>query len=253
MADPLTLTTGPIWAALNLDYAYHSFSHVGLFYSGPNGHLPNLDFLNAASHILKHSGIPVILHDHLHTADLAPPRFLPKWADSDLVRKYDRSATNLVRQLAYGASGRVSGPEGVWGRYRIDAVTFFGVPAEGPHGFHSLGRAVESTLRSLNNLLERFHQSFFLYLMTSVETFVAVGNYLAAPVLVSAGMTVTGLSMWSAAAKGEGGRIRRRPVVGAVGVIVVTHSIGAGLVHIVATSEPSTVVAVSHGKLHCTN
>jgi hypothetical protein len=25
-------------------------------------------------------------------------------------------------------------------RYRIDAITLFGLPAEGPHGFHSLGK-----------------------------------------------------------------------------------------------------------------
>ena len=249
-AEPLSLTTGPIWAALNLDYAYHSFSHIGLFYEGPNGHLPNLDFLNAASHILKHTGIPVLLHDDLNTAELRPARFVPGWLDSDVVRKYERSAANLVRQLTYGAAGRVSGPEGVYGRYRIDGLTFFAVPAEGPHGFHALGRAAESTLRSLNNLLERFHQSFFLYLMTSVETFIAVGNYLAAPILVSAGMTITGLSMWSDAAEGDAGRKRRRPIGAALGIIAVTHAIGAGLLQVVAMSEPAEVLKVSLWSTH---
>ena len=72
----------------------------------------------------------------------------------------------------------------MFGRFRIDGVAIFGVPAEGPHGFYAMGRyvsdstpnkwpflmdvdafsTVESTMRSLNNLLERFHQSFFLYL-----------------------------------------------------------------------------------------
>lgn len=31
-ADPLPLTTGPIWAAVNLDYPHHSFSHIGLYF-----------------------------------------------------------------------------------------------------------------------------------------------------------------------------------------------------------------------------
>lgn len=60
-------------------------------------------------------------------------------------------------------------------------------------------RATESTFRSLNNLLERFHQSFFLYIMTSIDSFVAVGNYLAAPILVGAAFTVQGLLTWSSA------------------------------------------------------
>lgn len=32
VAEPLELTTGPIWAALNLDYPHHSFSHIGIHY-----------------------------------------------------------------------------------------------------------------------------------------------------------------------------------------------------------------------------
>lgn len=31
-ADPLELTSGVIWTALNIDYAGHSFSHLGLFF-----------------------------------------------------------------------------------------------------------------------------------------------------------------------------------------------------------------------------
>lgn len=84
--------------------------------------------------------------------------------------------------------------------------------------------AVEATFRSLNNLLERFHQSFFLYIMTSVETFITVGNYLAAPILVGAGLTINGLELWaSAGAK----HVSRSQATGrAVVVIGATHAIG---------------------------
>ena len=30
--ERLPLTTGPIWAAINLDYPHHSFSHIGLYF-----------------------------------------------------------------------------------------------------------------------------------------------------------------------------------------------------------------------------
>jgi glycosylphosphatidylinositol transamidase len=77
-------------------------------------------------------------------------------------------------------------------------------------GFSARIRAVESTFRSLNNLLERFHQSFFLYIMTSIDSFIAVGNYLAAPILIGAALTIQGLISWADSTK----KTRRaRPVL----------------------------------------
>lgn len=110
-------------------------------------------------------------------------------------------------------------------------------------------RAVESTFRSLNNLLERFHQSFFLYLMTSVDSFISVGNYLAAPVLVSAGMTVMGLTVWSESGglpksatglKSGGVEVRwRKPVGKALAVMAATHGIGVGLLMLGMRLDPT--------------
>jgi len=39
-------------------------------------------------------------------------------------------------------------------------------------------RLIEGVIRSINNLLEKFHQSFFLYLLTSPGKFVSVGVYM---------------------------------------------------------------------------
>lgn len=105
--------------------------------------MPNLDLVNSASKILHHTGIPPLLHTYDPKSESpAIGRFaasLPEVARKE-VEKYWRSAANLFRQVALGADGRVLGPEGSFGRYRIDAITLFGVPAEGPHGFHALGR-----------------------------------------------------------------------------------------------------------------
>lgn len=38
--------------------------------------------------------------------------------------------------------------------------------------------ALEGILRSLNNLLERFHQSFFFYLRPDTDRFVSIGKYI---------------------------------------------------------------------------
>lgn len=110
---------------------------------GVNGHLPNLDLVNSASKILHHTGIPPLLHTYDPKSKVLAIESLvaglPESARKE-VETYWHSAANLFRQVALGADGRVLGPEGSFGRYRIDAITLFGVPAEGPHGFHALGR-----------------------------------------------------------------------------------------------------------------
>lgn len=39
-------------------------------------------------------------------------------------------------------------------------------------------RVIEGVLRSLNNLLERLHQSFFLYLLPATDRYVSIGLYM---------------------------------------------------------------------------
>ncbi|BGP58138.1 Glycosyl phosphatidyl inositol protein transamidase complex subunit [Rhodotorula sphaerocarpa] len=238
MSSALPLTTGPIWAAVDLDYPHHSFSHIGLYFEGANGRLPNLDLVNSASRILHHIGVPPLLHTYNPSDDSSlvnqVAAGLPSTAQGE-AREYLHHAANLFRQVALSADGRVAGPEGSFGRYRIDAITLFGVPAEGPHGFHVLGRTIESLTRSLNNLLERLHASGFLYLMTSVDTFISATNYLAAPLLIGAGLTIDGLLTWSKAGGAAG---RERPVLTVVGLLAVVLLVGAAELAVVTRLDP---------------
>ncbi|TNY19340.1 GPI-anchor transamidase [Rhodotorula diobovata] len=214
--------------------SYHGYQQS----KGANGNLPNLDFINSASRILRGTNIPTLLHSHDPAVSSPLPRFLAAlpFARHPEVQHYAHAARNLLHQVALSADGRILGPEGAFGKYRIDAITLHGVPAEGPHGFHSLGRAIESLFRSLNNLLERFHQSFFLYLMTSVDSFVAVGNYLAAPILLGAGLTIQGLMTWAEAAAGAQGA---RPLKRAVGVLGAAAAAGAAQLRLVEAVDPT--------------
>jgi len=59
-----------------------------------------------------------------------------------------------------------------------------------------IGSIMESTLRAINNLLERFHASFFFYLLPHPGWFHKIGSYLPAAILIGAGMTIEGLQMW---------------------------------------------------------
>jgi hypothetical protein len=77
-------------------------------------------------------------------------------------------------------------------------------PSDGAYQHHSSSRlltaqpfsTVESTLRTMNNLLERLHASFFFYIMTTPSTFLKIGSYLPSVVLVAASLMFGGLREW---------------------------------------------------------
>lgn len=99
----------------------------------------------------------------------------------------------------------------------------------------------------MNNLLERLHASFFFYLFVGTTTFMKIGSFLPAPVLVSTAMLFGGMGAWAAArwTKEErmAGKIedgspeenwveRSRPIVPALFVIIYTHALGAVLFYL---------------------
>ncbi|PLW07375.1 hypothetical protein PCANC_26155 [Puccinia coronata f. sp. avenae] len=195
--QPVDLKTGSIWAALNIDFPFHSFSHIAIDYEGINGQLPNLDLINTVAHIVRWTGsCPITIHDE--PLEPSYPGYLP---DHPQVQSYMQAGRTILKQMAHGIMGSPSGPEGLFGTYRIDAIALFAHPADGPHGFHTMGNIVESSLRSLNNLLERLHQSFFLYLLQSEARFLSVAMYLIVPLLIGVGLTIRGLAKWSLASK----------------------------------------------------
>lgn len=141
----------------------------------------------------------------------------------------------------------------------------------GPHGFHSLGRSVissicplqeglvtyikyrvvESTLRTANNLLERLHASFFFYIMTGPTTFLKIGSFLPSAVIISVAMMFAGLYEWVNAGWALDGAssekddkegttkpkwIRRpRPVLHALCIVIATHVLGVALFCVMST------------------
>jgi len=139
-------------------------------------------------------------------------------------------------------------------QFRIDSITLHAVPASGPHGFHAIGRIVESTLRTTNNLLERLHASFFFYILTSPDSFLKIGSYLPSAVLISVALMLGGLSLWVSAAwvrddeekldqKTRGVLVssvteekwikRKRPVLTVLGIMLATHALGALLFFVI--------------------
>ncbi|KAG0699646.1 Gaa1-like protein [Suillus ampliporus] len=254
--DPLEHTSGVIWTALNIDYSSHSFSHLGVFHEGLNGRLPNQDLINSFRLISHYtSGVPMTVYDHFEPTDLVDQwteqSILPSWVatfirQSPQLQQYGYRARNVVRHIGYQARGMCSGVHGLMHQFRIDAITVFAVPADGPHGFHALGRIVESTLRTMNNLLERLHASFFFYILTSPGTFMKIGKFLPSAILVSVAMLFKGLGEWvnagwvcevsEASVKGDETdkpspakdtwKNRRRPLLSALIIVIATHVLG---------------------------
>ncbi|QRV85879.1 GPI transamidase component GAA1 [Ceratobasidium sp. AG-Ba] len=264
ITDRLELLSGVIWTALCIDYPGHSFSHLGVYFEGLNGRLPNQDLINSALKIARDSnGISVLAYDTLdylrtdYPWDRAPwvrtiwpyvPKPVQKLINHPETKLFENRAGIVARGMAWQASGRPSGVHGLFHQYRIDAITLYARPSHGPHGFYALGKVIESTTRTMNNLLERLHASFFFYVLTSAQSFVKIGGYLPAAVIMSVAMTLGGLALWvqagwsqthikdtqvnlssveKLAAAPEGQTRRSRPVVDTIVLMGCTHGLGA--------------------------
>ncbi|VVT47440.1 uncharacterized protein SAPINGB_P001712 [Magnusiomyces paraingens] len=166
-------TAGSIEAAIVLDYPAKSdyFDEIEITYEGLNGQLPNLDLFNTAVLIAGHENLRTVVQNmntvnYLHYITRAKILF-----------------RGILAQLSAGL-GPGPGSETFSG-WRINAITLRARGSKGPADITTFGRVAESTLRSINNLLEHFHQSFFFFLLLSPRNFVSIGTYLPAAIALA--------------------------------------------------------------------
>lgn len=176
----LSIKSGALQGAVVIDYPFdHRFESIHIVYDGINGQLPNLDLFNTVVSIAGgQMGIGVSLQQ--------------MWKHTDSYR--DRLHTMLRGMLRQGL-GHASGPHSSFIPYHVDAVTLqpFG---DGWQDEMAMGRVIESTFRSLNNLLEHLHQSFFFYLLMQANRFVSIGTYLPSAMLVAVNFTIMAMALW---------------------------------------------------------
>ncbi|KAL8942002.1 MAG: hypothetical protein Q9211_001576 [Gyalolechia sp. 1 TL-2023] len=179
-AASLPLKSGALQAAVVVDNALdHKFESLHIVYDGINGQLPNLDLFNTAAHIASgQMGISVSLQR--------------MWKHGNGYR--DRLQTMLRGMVSQGL-GHTSGPHSSFIPYHVDAITLQAV-GNGWQDEMVMGRCVESTFRSLNNLMEHFHQSFFFYLLMQAQRFVSIGTYLPSAMLVAVSFTIMAIALW---------------------------------------------------------
>ncbi|ETN45408.1 uncharacterized protein HMPREF1541_09239 [Cyphellophora europaea CBS 101466] len=181
----LPLKSGALQGAVGIDFPFeHRFESFSVAYDGVNGQLPNLDLFNTAVSIASgQMGIGASIQGQ------------EQWARKEHYSEWK----NRVRVLGCGmvsqAVGQSTGPHSVFMPYHIDAVTLTAI-GDGWQDEMAFGRTIESITRSLNNLLEKLHQSFFFYLLMQSNRFVSIGTYLPSAMAVAAAYTVMAIYLW---------------------------------------------------------
>ena len=180
LVAPLPLKSGALQGVVVVDNALdHRFESLHIVYDGINGQLPNLDLFNTAVSIASGQlGIGVSLQR--------------MWKHDD---SYPERLQTMLRGMVSQGLGHSSGPHSSFIPYHVDAITLQAV-GDGWQDEMAMGRCVESIFRSLNNLLEHFHQSFFFYLLMQADRFVSIGTYLPSAMLVAVNFTIMAIALW---------------------------------------------------------
>ena len=176
----LPLKSGALQGAVILDYPFsRRFESIHIVYDGINGQLPNLDLVNTAAAIAgSQMGIGMSIQQ--------------MWKHDD---KYKDRLRTMLRGMFSQALGQASGPHSCFVPYHVDAITLQAV-GDGWQDEMAMGRTIESIFRSLNNLLEHFHQSFFFYLLMHPKRFVSIGTYLPSAMLIAGNFTIMAIALW---------------------------------------------------------
>ncbi|KAL9256949.1 Glycosylphosphatidylinositol anchor attachment 1 protein-like protein [Drosera capensis] len=198
----------------------HAEDTLGMYAEASNGQMPNLDLINVVNYLAVHrEGMRVeveMLWSLMNSKCLrmfgqvielvgnVARSLNPQWRFGIPVADYVEGAATLASSLHAQALGIPTGPHGAFRDYQIDAVTLVISPkvsvnsnAKQREFLSRSGRLVEGVVRSVNNLLEKFHQSFFLYLLTGPSKFVSVGVYMIPFALLIAPLPLMAASLYA--------------------------------------------------------
>lgn len=193
---------------------------LNIYAEASNGQMPNLDLINIVNYLAVHrQGLRVKVEKVLTLLDSRWLEILgqifellgkvarslnPGWKFGISAADYIEGSATLASSLYYQALGIPTGPHGAFRDFQVDAITLEISPKVSPHNKarHNEfllrgGRLVEGVIRSINNLLEKFHQSFFLYMLTSPSKFVSVGVYMIAFALLVAPLPLVAASLYA--------------------------------------------------------
>lgn len=150
---------------------------------GSNGKLPNLDFFNTIIKICKTVQFKCSIDSEKSPKDFTHYSYNSERRDTG---NFAENLQNTIQMVFKQATGVPSSSHGEFLNYRIEALTISSVKdsklSENKKLFRQnvfkVTRIIEGTLRSLNNLLERFHQSFFFYILPSSNLYISIAMYM---------------------------------------------------------------------------
>ncbi|XP_033222343.1 glycosylphosphatidylinositol anchor attachment 1 protein [Belonocnema kinseyi] len=187
LSGDLSGRAGSIQAAVVLEMHAMKVTSIDVKVEGLNGQLPNLDLFNLAQNMIHKEEIRRTVQRRF---DFKSDNKFDKW----LYR-----GKTMASMIMSQATGVPTGNHGLFHRFGIEAITLEGFEktTSGPEAsFSKVGRVVESIVRSLNNLLERFHQSYFFYLLPSTDRYVSIGIYTLPFILMIATVFIKGFTIW---------------------------------------------------------
>ncbi|CAF1416038.1 unnamed protein product, partial [Didymodactylos carnosus] len=173
-ADSLPAHAGSIQAGLSLEFPSDKFYSIDLRFNGLNGQLANLDLINTLIQLCDKQSIPVTFN-YVYV-DLS--------TNEDAINYLLKSAKTLLLNLLTLSTGVSDGLHGQFLHYRVEMVTLFGslnkqhTYQHSPITIRAIENVLEGYIRSINNLLERFHQSFFFYYLINRRNFVSISAYI---------------------------------------------------------------------------
>uniref|UniRef100_A0A0B7B3S5 Uncharacterized protein n=1 Tax=Arion vulgaris TaxID=1028688 RepID=A0A0B7B3S5_9EUPU len=183
--------SGQIQAAINFELPLENVQYYNIKLEGLNGQLPNLDLVNLVVRLCRRERARVAIH---HSFD-------KKYDSSgESFEEYKSALKTMLNMMWYQASGAPSGNHGLFQKFNIESVTIHGVAKKrGSYDITTTARITEGVFRSLNNLLERFHQSFFFYLLPSAYRYVSIGMYMPPFGLMALAGLIKGVALWISA------------------------------------------------------
>ncbi|KAK6107007.1 Gaa1-like GPI transamidase component family protein [Brugia pahangi] len=178
-SDKLNFHSGAIVGAFAVKADGLLFDTVNIEHNMINGLLPNLDLINLMAKLADKYGVIPEVFNHGYQVS---------W--------WNLAETTSKAMLSQ-AFNEKEGLHSIFGPYGIQAVTIHVKSVmEGHASLTDLGRICEGALRSLNNILEKFHQSYFLYIMTDIRHFLSVAYYMPALGLILFPLLILALREW---------------------------------------------------------
>lgn len=185
-----------------------------------NGQMPNLDLINVAHFLAVHrQGFRAVvgtidsfynsqwlwfIGNILEGGTKLVKSLYPQSKYETTSSEFVEGTATLASSFLHQALGVPTGSHGAFRDYQVDAISLELSPktylnnANVQYAFLlRSGRMIEGVIRSVNNLLEKFHHSYFLYLLTAPNKFVSVGIYMIPFALIVAPLPIVAAALFT--------------------------------------------------------